>query len=306
VIDSLHVENFQSHKYTKLELSRGINVIVGSSDSGKTALIRALRWLICNRPQGQEFQSSWGGPTWVEIVADGVIITRTRSSSDNLYLLKARDTSKFAALRGDVPQEIAQALNINEINLQQQFDMPFLLNESPGVVAQHFNKIAHLDIIDRAISNTQSWIRQHNEQITADENLLTELQASLFEYQYLDALEEQIQAAEILESKFEAGLARHHDLSYLLDKIKVIDAQIEAQQTLIRNQEAVEEALALYQDHSHLQKARSELINKIQEIQNLEASIEFHQDQATKLQAKFDREFPELCPLCGAFTRRKR
>ncbi|MFR9297315.1 MAG: AAA family ATPase, partial [Aedoeadaptatus pacaensis] len=43
-IEKIILVNFQSHVYSELSLSRGVNVIVGPSDSGKTAIMRALRW----------------------------------------------------------------------------------------------------------------------------------------------------------------------------------------------------------------------------------------------------------------------
>lgn len=49
-IKKLVVDNFQSHEHTEVEFGPGLNVIVGPSDHGKSALVRALRWLfIMNR-----------------------------------------------------------------------------------------------------------------------------------------------------------------------------------------------------------------------------------------------------------------
>ena len=52
MIDKIKIENIQSHKNTELNLSNGINVIVGSSNNGKSAILRALYWAIYNRPLG--------------------------------------------------------------------------------------------------------------------------------------------------------------------------------------------------------------------------------------------------------------
>ena len=48
MIKSLHIQNFQSHKKTTLKFHKGINVVIGQSDSGKSAIIRALNWTINN------------------------------------------------------------------------------------------------------------------------------------------------------------------------------------------------------------------------------------------------------------------
>ena len=51
-IKKLDLINFQSHKFTSLELADGLNVIVGPSDNGKTSILRAIRWVLFNEPQG--------------------------------------------------------------------------------------------------------------------------------------------------------------------------------------------------------------------------------------------------------------
>ena len=59
MIKSLKIENFQSHKDSYLEFSNGINIISGKSNNGKTAILRALNWVITNRPQGIAFKSTF-------------------------------------------------------------------------------------------------------------------------------------------------------------------------------------------------------------------------------------------------------
>lgn len=48
-IKSIIIKNFQSHANTELELCDGVNVILGNSDVGKTAILRALGWIFLDR-----------------------------------------------------------------------------------------------------------------------------------------------------------------------------------------------------------------------------------------------------------------
>ena len=88
MIQKLNIQNFQSHKDTKLEFHPGVNVIIGQSDSGKTAIIRALRWLIWNRPGGDDFRSDWGGGTVVKIKIDAREIMRGKDK-ENVYSISS-------------------------------------------------------------------------------------------------------------------------------------------------------------------------------------------------------------------------
>ena len=53
-IKLIELQNFQSHVKTIIEPAGPgfLTVITGPSDSGKTAIIRALKWLLYNQPQG--------------------------------------------------------------------------------------------------------------------------------------------------------------------------------------------------------------------------------------------------------------
>jgi exonuclease SbcC len=70
MIDSLSIQNFQSHEKTELEFDEGINIIIGQSDSGKSAILRALNWVVNNKPNGEAFKSNWGGDTKVKIIIE--------------------------------------------------------------------------------------------------------------------------------------------------------------------------------------------------------------------------------------------
>jgi exonuclease SbcC len=55
MIDHVAIKNFQSHKNTNIDFQRnGVNVIVGTSDQGKSAILRAILWAVNNRPMGTD------------------------------------------------------------------------------------------------------------------------------------------------------------------------------------------------------------------------------------------------------------
>ena len=149
MIKSIHIQNIQSHEDSYLDFSSGVNIIIGSSDSGKTAIIRALRKLVWNKPSGSAIQSSWGGSSIIRLETEDGSVVWSKDKTDTYILqLTGKKDLVFKAFGTSVPEEINSVLNFNEINLQNQLDTPFLLSETPGAVATHFNKIARLDKID--------------------------------------------------------------------------------------------------------------------------------------------------------------
>jgi DNA repair protein SbcC/Rad50 len=150
MIRSIHLENFQSHKDSIFHFTDGVNSIIGASDSGKTACIRALKWVITNRPSGDSFIKHGTDFARVTLKTDRHTITRTRSGQENSYTLNGQ---VFDAIGTDVPEDVLRALNLNDLNLQFQMDAPFLLTESSGEVARKINRIIKLDDIDSTLRN---------------------------------------------------------------------------------------------------------------------------------------------------------
>jgi exonuclease SbcC len=155
MIREIELINFQGHGHSVLALSPGLNVITGPSDNGKSSIIRAIRWVLQNRPQGDGICKHDTDETRVIIRTDNHVIERFRKGRDNCYVL---DGKVFRAMRGGVPEEIVQALNISSACLQSQHDIHYLINLSPGEAAKHVNELADLSEIDSSIKKANSLI----------------------------------------------------------------------------------------------------------------------------------------------------
>lgn len=195
MIKSLHIKNFQSHANTNLVLHPGVNVIIGESDTGKSAILRALSWLVRNKVDDKSFRSNWGGKTDVEIrFDDGNEVSRTQDK-DNCYYLVNPNTEtdeEYKAFRSDIPEDIVSALNMDVLNMSYQFDPPFLLADSPGEVAKTLNKIADLNDIDTSISNIRKMVLANSREISGVEFQLGELEQHKKELSFLPEMEKDV------------------------------------------------------------------------------------------------------------------
>ena len=87
IIKYVRLKRFQKHDDTKLEFSPGLNIIIGETDNGKSSIVRAIRWLIENKPSGSKFvQRGCDANAVVEISFGDTIIKRVRGKKDNYYL----------------------------------------------------------------------------------------------------------------------------------------------------------------------------------------------------------------------------
>jgi len=189
-IKSIHLTNFQCHKDTELTLSDRVNVIIGPSRQGKTAILRAIRWVAENRPSGEAFKrhGSEKEGTEVSIELDtGQIVTRVKTSNDNYYDLNGQP---FRAFGQEVPTPISEVLNLSPINTAGQFDQPYLIFDSPGEVSRQLNKIVHLDVIDTSLSNVAGLKRQNDQDVRTQQNRLNELNELKATFPDLEGAEE--------------------------------------------------------------------------------------------------------------------
>jgi exonuclease SbcC len=349
---SVSIQNFQSHAKTELDFHEGVNVIVGTTDGGKTAIIRALRWLIWNRPSGDALRSRWGGATNVQLETEEGVITRSKDKIDKYTLrLKGQEDIEFKAIGTSVPTEIQRVLNISEINLQNQHDATFLLSDTPGAVATHFNKVARLDRIDTATSAINGWIRGLKSDVSHLETDIATEKAKLPQFENLEKFEIEIEALEQMEGKAVTMRSRYSTLekdivritnlekeietltpllgleklvTSVLDDITKRDqlqTQVDELQTVIddleelnEKEEAAKELMPLeplvlslldkYKQLRELKKTKSQLQYLLNQVNLVDDDIVTTGNNVTKLETKFHKEMPDICPLCDTILKK--
>ena len=230
MIDQLSLKNFQSHKSSRFVFDKGVNIIIGPSDKGKSAVIRALKLVIWNQPNGDSYRSWWGGDTRVEVLVDANTIERRRTNSFNGYIVNA--SSEFSAIKTDVPDEIKELLNMNEVNLQQQLDSAFLLSSTSGEVARYFNKVANLDKIDLGTSNITTWINKLKTEISYKENDYSANKQKLATFDYLEKFEIDVEVLEETERQLTNKQNKKKQLKLLVSKMVSLKDEIVEEEKL--------------------------------------------------------------------------
>lgn len=273
MIQQVSIQNFQSHKETILNFSPGVNVILGKSDTGKSALFRAIIWCLYNRPLGDGFRSSWGGDTSTTITFDSKdTITRIKGSkSRNEYLL---NDTVFKAFSHNPPEEIQQVCNLDEqLNIQTQIDPFFLLQSSPGEVARYLNKIAGLDDIDRVTKGIESHHRQLRNELTQFEQQLLSLQQDLKRFDGMAEVETAMKAAEALGVKnkgIESRIKQHHEAVY---KARKLQERISESKQRLKIEPLLDQCLEIGNDIDSVTNQKTTLVLLLERIQRKSKTI---------------------------------
>lgn len=146
----------------------GVNVIIGTTDSGKSSFFRSLDLLLRNKIRGWAYKSWFAGPrakTVVTLTTDmGDTISRVKSTSKNEYIVNG---VPYEAVGYSVPEEVQELLPINACNIQPQHQPYFMLQDTPGAVGEAFAEIVGLEIIERITSAAKLTVTQKRSTISA-------------------------------------------------------------------------------------------------------------------------------------------
>lgn len=183
-ISALSLTDFQSHSRLRMDLSSGVNSIVGPSDIGKSAIIRALRLLCLNKPGGDEFVAHGAAVTTVVATIGGTKVGR-RKGRENLYRLGDAEYRSFGQ---EVPETIRDFLRLSDLNFQQQHDSPFWFSLTAGEVAKQLNSIVDLSVIDQATSLISAKIRTSKTEVGVVTKRCNDLERRIAELSYVPQL----------------------------------------------------------------------------------------------------------------------
>lgn len=173
MISRMLINNYQAHTKLRVDFDPGITTIIGPSDVGKSAIVRALRWVCNNQPGGDAFVRHGSAGASVKLEVDGRTITRRRSpgGETNEYQL---DDTVFKAFGRDVPEPIKDLLNMGPTSWQLQHDPPYWFSDTAGEVSRQLNTIVNLGIIDDTLAAVSKSVYSAKARLEAAETTLTE------------------------------------------------------------------------------------------------------------------------------------
>ena len=273
MIQYLHIQNFQSHKDTDLKFHPGVNIIVGPSDSGKTAIIRALRWLVWNRPLGDRMRSNkWEGELSVEVGLEEQTIVHRTKETYTLGIPGKKDTV-LRAFGTDVPEEISNALNIEEVNLQMQLDQPFLISKTSGEVAAYFNKVANLEKIGLAQSNIKKWLNRISTTLASKRVEKEKAEESLLKYAHVEKFEAEVEVLENMETTLSGKRRQVKTLDDLIANLVGVEDDINKHAHLLSIEPLLNSIFESIGEKKTAIDNKSKLSKLIEQIKSLDTQI---------------------------------
>jgi len=300
MLKQLQVVNYQSHENTILNFHRGVNCIIGDSQAGKTAVLRSIHLLSKNRPSRFTFHS--------DFAKTGITSVKTITSKDEeIKIIKSKKKTKYTLIADEkrewwrklnrtVPDRVTDVLNLTDLNIQWQFDNPFLISTSGGEIARVINEKTKIDEAD-------SWIKTLNKKITIlkhkksseeveIENNLAELKG-LSDLPKLNRLLNRLTTIDRRVDKFDK---EYIQIDSILANIEDTENKIKEQRKYLKAERYVVKIEAIDKEIETLLKEK-ELIDKVNQCK-IDISL------ATKYKNKYIDRYVKLlkkvkkCPTC--------
>lgn len=212
-IKTLILENFQSHGYSEMALSEGLNVIVGESSHGKSAIYRALNWLYDNTGSNpRNFIKK--GETFAKVtveLSNGYRIARVvekKSNGKNGYEIYNPTTKELIETNTRGVTDVRNLLGFHKVPLDggKELDINFMgQGESWFFIGKHVTSSERAKIIgsifgthytDAVLKDMEGTLKKTDSQLKGYKEQQHELATEIESYDYLNEVEKKLESAQ--------------------------------------------------------------------------------------------------------------
>ena len=179
MLSKIHYRNFRLHKDVTLDLHPNVNVFQGSSDSGKSCLLKGIDWVWSGKPRGDGVVRHGQSECHVEITTPENAVKKVRMKGTSSYVLNGDEDHPLKAFNTEVPKEVISILGFSEHASSSQFGSPFVVCMTGGEIARMLNTLADLDSIDTAHATVAGLFRTTTSELDTLEHRKQELEESL-------------------------------------------------------------------------------------------------------------------------------
>lgn len=290
MLERLELINFQKHEKLRIRCDPRVTTFCGRSDIGKSAIVRALRWVALNRPQGDDMVRWDADFARVRLWVDGRQIERRRGEGGNIYLL---DGVEYRAFGNEPPGPVVELLRLDAINFQGQHASPYWLSLTAGQVSKELNAVVNLEAMDAALGRAAAGTRKAK---AAVELTVERLEKARTERKALAWAKRASKALAVLE-------AQDAELNAIRRKCGALEAllaRIAALQTAAtRNIPQTDGIDRAKEEWETARDRRLELETLLIRLRSARTKAEQSEKRARESEAALRKLTADRCPVCG-------
>jgi len=253
-----------NHVNTKINLADGINLMTGSSDNGKSAILRALYSIFLDKHDSTWIRHGEKEYTIRITFFNGDIFEKTKGKTNALSMIPANGEARSISSYGkDMPIEFKNFLGImpetsdGPLPFSMQKRDVFLIDKKEVALGQELSVLLQVDDLEKGAANLKKEMTKHNTQIKDHEETKKTLLDELEKYSDVDE-------KTLIAEKLETILEDHKLTSELLDSKR---------RTINFLNEILDEANVVKKDHKKTKKIFNLLSSELVEIDNFQSIV---------------------------------
>ena len=279
-ITRMVIKNFQSHKDTTIDFDPGLNVFIGESGEGKSALQRAF-WFVFDKAKINPKNFIHKGEKECSVtleLSDGSTIGRfVTSSGKNGYKIYDAQSGQTHEGNTTLAPVAQQLLGYAPLALDEKTAMPLnFMKQGEGwyFIGSHvtgpmrakvigsFYQTHYADAVMKDLENESKKISTELKQVTTK---VEELDDRLIQFNYLDALEERLKLVNEEQTALFDMMERYQKLRVLYLK------QLELSELLTRHESALstlEPILVQLNEHYQVLKEKTQRFERLKQLRD--------------------------------------
>lgn len=305
----IRIQNFQSLHDVDLELGK-LTVVVGASNSGKSALLRALRTLMQNAPSPSFVTHGKSVSVIATDFEEGYTLALERGKALATYRVThpAPDTAvdeypKSGTKLPDVLRSLVRPLEEEGQLLQYagQFDRPYLLDAPTTKVAQVLGELTNIVILHDAVREANRRRLERSSKLKVRTKDRDELKEKVTKYHALPK-----RVARLTELKQSLELAKQVEasrdrLGLLVNQLALAEMALDQLPPLQSFDKDMTTIDSLEEKLLKLRAVINALLTSHKAYSSAVAQVESDQSLIVSLQEEHDERLTALgvCPLCG-------
>lgn len=288
-VEKIILENFQSHEYTELNLSKGFNVLVGESGQGKSSILRAFNLVYENKPRGKRYIRKGAEYARVSVVlSNGYIIERFvegKNGGKNGYYITDPNTGEREFHNTKILPEVQKILGFTTLNIDKDLELNLnFLKQGTGwfLIGDHISAPSkakviggiygtqYADAVLRDLENEERKIRDKSKDLITD---IANIDKEIEQFDHLKDLKVTIDELDLIIEEIKRDKAKKLEIEAILEKRSLIEKESKENEEILSHFKSLDKTYELL----------IEIKSDERKLRDLNGLILKHEDLSKKL-----------------------
>jgi energy-coupling factor transporter ATP-binding protein EcfA2 len=306
----VRVKNFQSIKSATIPIG-GLTVVVGESNVGKSALVRALALLTRNGASTGLVRKGADNLAVAALFQDGTAIQVRRGPKLSEFKIRRGDqVETYTKCGTGVPEEVTRywalaSTDLGELSFHGQHDPPFLLSQPASSVARQIGAITNAHLLNDAVRETNRRRLEATQEVRSFTREAEECREALAGVGDLKARKAAIQRVQEALNQATAASQLAQAARAVYDRARVLDDEIRELESVTGPSEVIAQKVAEAEAAvKHSQRAKMQVRmarENVRQIAHEDSAAREWAHGALQIEQDAHRMLVELgrCPACG-------